>query len=122
MPGMSIAPIIAGFRKRCPHCKTQKIFGRGKKFWTMEKFCPNCGVKFERETGEYVVSMYINIALTEALFFSGYFLSDYYFDLSVTTQLLIWAPFNALFPIWFYPRSKGLWAGVLYLMGGIYKD
>lgn len=84
--------------------------------------CPNCGVRFVRETGEYIVAMYINALLTEAIFIAGYFTLDYLYDLSVTTQLLIWAPFSFLFPVWFYPRSKGLWAGVLSLMGGLYPD
>lgn len=117
-----IHPIVSGFRKKCPVCKEAKIFGSGKKYWTMASHCPNCGVKFVRETGEYVVAMYINVFATEIIFISGYFLLDYYYDLSVVTQLLIWVPFSFFFPVWFYPRSKGMWAGVLSLMGGLYPD
>lgn len=88
----------------------------------MVDYCPNCGVKFVRETGEYIVAMYINVFLTEIIFISGYFLLDYYYDLAVVTQLLIWVTFSFFFPVWFYPRSKGMWAGVLSLMGGLYRD
>ena len=117
-----VTPVITGFRKKCPVCKEAKIFGSGKKYWTMVDTCPNCGVKFVRETGEYIVAMYINVFATEIIFITGYFLLDYHYDLPMVTQLLIWAPFSFLFPVWFYPRSKGMWAGVLSLMGGLYRD
>lgn len=117
-----ILPVIYGFRKKCPVCKKASIFGTGKKYWTMVSYCPNCGVKFVRETGEYIVAMYINVFATEIIFISGYFLLDYYYDLAVLTQLLVWVPFSFFFPVWFYPRSKGMWAGVLSLMGGLYRD
>ena len=120
--GDLISPILTGFRKKCPVCKEAKIFGKGKKYWTMANHCPNCGVKFVRETGEYIVAMYINVFATEIIFISGYFLLDHYYDLPVLTQLLIWVPFSWFFPVWFYPRSKGMWAGVLSLMGGLYRD
>jgi uncharacterized protein (DUF983 family) len=109
----------SGFLKRCSACHEGKMFST---YWQMREYCPHCGVKFERESGEYVVAMYINILLTEALFIGGYIITNYVLDLSMWTQIAIWAPFNLLFPILFYPHSKGLWAGVLNMMGGLYKD
>jgi uncharacterized protein (DUF983 family) len=111
--------LISGFFKRCPVCHKGKMFS---KYWTMRSHCPNCGVKFERESGEYIVAMYINILLTEVIFIGGYIITNYVFDLDMWTQIAIWAPFNLLFPILFYPHSKGLWAGVLNVMGGLYPD
>ena len=111
--------IKSGFFKRCPACHEGKMFS---KYWTMRSHCPNCGVKFERESGEYIVAMYINIFLTEAIFIAGYVVTNYVYGLDMWTQIAIWAPFNLLFPIFFYPHSKGLWAGMLNVMGGLYRD
>ncbi len=122
IPKLSAVPILRGAKKLCPHCGKTKLFGTGKKYWTMVPRCSNCGVVFTRETGEYIVAMYVNIFATEAIFITGYFLLDYYYDLPVLTQILIWAPFNLLFPVLFYPYSKGLWAGFLELMGALYPD
>lgn len=111
--------IKSGFLKRCPSCHTGKLFSS---YWKMRDYCPHCGVKLERESGEYIVAMYINILLTEFLFIGGYLLTNYVYELDMWTQIAIWAPFNLLFPIWFYPYSKSIWAGVLNVMGGLYQD
>lgn len=88
----------------------------------MHEECPVCYVKYEREAGEYIVSMYINILLTEAFFVSGFLFTNFILGLEMWTQIAIWASFNIIFPTWFYPRSKALWAGGLQLGGGLYKD
>ena len=119
---VGIDAVFYGLRGKCPACKKAKLFGKGKKYWTMNATCPNCGVKYVREEGEYIVAMYINIILTQVLFVIGYFTTNYLFDLPATTQILIWGPFNFLFPVFFYPRSKGMWAGALHMMGGLYRD
>lgn len=111
--------IICGFKRKCPACKEGNMF---RTYFQMNDYCPNCGVKYEREAGEYIVAMYINIFLTEILFITGYLLTNQLFSWGVGTQIAIWAPFNAVFPTWFYPRSKALWAGVLQLGSGLYRD
>ncbi|MDP4230461.1 MAG: DUF983 domain-containing protein [Bacteroidota bacterium] len=111
--------ISCGMKRICPACKNGKMF---RTYFQMNDYCPTCGVKYEREAGEFIVAMYINIFLTEILFISGYLLTNSLFSWGVWTQVAIWAPFNALFPIWFYPRSKGLWAAGLQLSTGLYKD
>ena len=108
-----------GMKRICPACKHGKMF---RTYFKMNDHCPNCGVKYEREAGEYIVAMYINIFLTEFLFISGYLLTNSLFSWSTGTQVAVWATFNALFPIWFYPRSKALWAGGLQLGSGLYPD
>ncbi len=120
--GVALESVFCGFRGICPACKKANLFGTGKKHWTMNKSCPNCGVKYEREDGEYIVAMYLNVFLTQILFIIGYFTTDYFFDFSAITQIFIWAPFNFFFPVFFYPKSKGMWAGALFMMGGLYRD
>jgi uncharacterized protein (DUF983 family) len=111
--------LLCGMKRICPACMHGKMFST---YFKMNDYCPVCHVKYEREAGEYIVSMYINIFLTEFLFITGYLLTDYLFNWPVWTQIGIWASFNALFPTWFYPRSKALWAGGLQLSGGLYRD
>jgi len=108
-----------GMRRICPACQKGKMF---RTYFKMNDYCPHCGVKYEREAGEYIVSMYINIFLTEFLFIAGFLVTNFVFGLGMWTQIAIWAPFNALFPIWFYPRSKAFWACGLELGGGLYRD
>jgi len=111
--------ILCGMKRICPACKKGKMF---RTYFQMNDYCPVCGVKYEREAGEYIVAMYINIFATEIIFISGYLLLSNFFDWGISTHIAIWAPFNALFPTWFYPRSKALWAGGLQLGGGLYRD
>jgi uncharacterized protein (DUF983 family) len=119
-PVKNIKDVIScGMKRICPHCRKVKMF---RTYFHMYKYCPNCGVKYEREAGEYIVAMYINILLTEVLFIAGYLLTDFFFGWPVWIQITIWASFNAFFPMWFYPRSKALWAAGLELGGGLYRD
>src|SRR5690606_28697538 len=58
------------FRLRCPNC------GQGRTFtglFAMNKTCPYCGVRFERESGESVGGMYFNLVAAELLTMGGFF-------------------------------------------------
>src|SRR2546430_4537690 len=98
-----ISALFCGFRKICPNCRQEKMF---RSYFKMHDYCPNCGIKYEREPGEYIVAMYINIIATELIFITGYLLTDYFFEWNMWAQIAIWASFNGLFPVWFYPRTK----------------
>ncbi len=108
-----------GWNKLCPVCGQGKMF---RTFFNMNQTCPTCGVRYERESGEYVTSMYISIVITEILFVIFYLILNYVFEASTWLMVGILVPFNGLFVVWFYPRSKSLWAAVLHLMGGLYQD
>jgi uncharacterized protein (DUF983 family) len=117
--GGGIKSILMGLSLRCPSCDKGKLF---KSYFKMNQHCPNCGVQLEPEQGAYVGAMYLNILVTEAIFVVVYIVLNYGYDLSVLPELAILVPLNGLFPILFYPRSKGLWAGVLYLAGDLQRD
>ena len=110
--------LIRGWRKMCPSCGKAPAF---KRFFTMHETCPNCGVRYEREDGEYVAAMYLSIFITGLLFVFLFILLEF-LDTSLLVELLILMPVIGLFPVWFYPRSKSIWAAALYLMGGLYAD
>src|SRR5437868_5590091 len=90
------------FRRRCPVCGKGLLFRR---YWTMNALCPNCGVRYEREQGEFIMAMYINLLLTEAIFISGYFISQALWEPRAWLQFAVWGTFNLAFPIFFYPYS-----------------
>ena len=118
-PATALHAISDGIRLRCPACGNPSMF---RSFFTMRPFCPECGVVYEREQGSYVGAMYLNLILTEFFFIIGFVLLEVVFHASTLTELLILVPFNGLFPVWFYPRSRGVWAGILYLCGDLYRD
>ncbi|GIV97423.1 MAG: hypothetical protein KatS3mg057_2080 [Herpetosiphonaceae bacterium] len=113
------AALIRGFLLRCPHCKTGHMF---RTMFEMYPVCPDCGVVFERDPGEITGGMGINISVTMFVFFVGFILMNALTSISLVVQLLIWIPFMIVFPILFYPCSRGLWVSILYLTGNVYRE
>ncbi len=81
-------------RQRCPVCLQGRVF---RSLWGMNKVCPRCGVRFERETGFFLNSMFVAyvigflIALPTALFLSLRGYSAWIFLIVVTLELgLLW--------------------------------
>jgi uncharacterized protein (DUF983 family) len=108
-----------GWRKECPVCGEKTMFDG---YFTMRNKCSNCGVNYNREDGEYVASMYLSIMIITFIFIGVYVFMEYVLSASLTVELVVLVALNGFFPIWFYPRSKSLWAAVLHLMGRLYPD
>ena len=51
--------LLALLRQRCPVCLRGRVFSS---LFTMHTHCPECGVKYERETGYFLNSMFIGYA------------------------------------------------------------
>ncbi len=56
-------------RLRCPNCGEGRLF-RG--IFAVRDTCALCGLPFFRESGYFIVSMYINVILTEAIMVVAY--------------------------------------------------
>jgi heme A synthase len=73
--------------------------------------CEHCGLRFEREPGYFLGSIYINYGLTALL------VTIFYFALfsggwtSPRQALWIVAGFALVFPIWFFRYARSLWLG-----------
>jgi uncharacterized protein (DUF983 family) len=117
--GLLFQTFSRALRKICPNCGQAPMF---KSFFKMHDKCPNCGVVYERENGEYVASMYLSIFITGLIFIFLFIVLEYILKVSLATQLWVLMPVIGLFPVWFYPLSKSIWAGVLYMMGSLYSD
>ena len=100
-------------RLRCPRCGETPLF-RG--WFTMERECRLCGLRFERAQGYFVGAIYINYAVTSVTAVGGYFLLWHWMDLSTAAQFTIWVPFLLLFPLSFFRWSRSLWLGLEYLV------
>lgn len=80
----------------------------------MKETCPECGLRFERESGYWVGAIIINTAVifgTFLLTFGGSILLTYP-DVPWTAVLLLTGAANLLIPILFYPLSKSLWSAM----------
>lgn len=73
--------------------------------------CANCHLRYEREPGYFLGSIYINYGLTAVLVTIGYFAL---FGSGITSDnatLGIVTSFAVLFPIWFFRYARSLWLG-----------
>ena len=88
----------------------------------MRSECPTCGLKFEREPGYFLGAIYVNYAATVGCMLAGFFALDYFVNLSLTYQILVWSSFGVVFPILFYRYSKSLWLCLDYLFSPVEED
>jgi uncharacterized protein (DUF983 family) len=103
-------------RLRCPVCGRGKLF-RG--WFSMYDSCSECGLKFQRESGYWLGSIYFNYGLTALLVTVGY-LGLWFADLvSPETLAAILAVFALVFPLWFFRYARSLWIGFDHLMDPI---
>jgi uncharacterized protein (DUF983 family) len=85
-------------------------------WFRMRAACPRCGLPFERASGEITGGMGVSIVVTLLLVilaaawigFSG---------VALGPAFLVMGALTIVFPIVFYPLSRGLWVAVLYLTG-----
>ncbi len=103
-----------GLLLRCPRCQVGWMFTRG---LTMNKVCPNCGLRFEKATGEITGGMGVNTVATLALITLGSLVFGLNPAVPLGPLLLGLALFAILFPIAFYRSSRGIWASLLYITG-----
>jgi uncharacterized protein (DUF983 family) len=111
--------MLTGMLLRCPHCKQPGIAAG---LFKINKTCPHCGVRFERQSGESVGAMYFNLGIAELTSLGGFFIASAVFNPPFLPHALFWVTYNILFCILFYRHSRGLWIGINYLTGGVYRD
>lgn len=111
--------MLTGMLLRCPNCKQPGIAAG---LFKINKTCPYCGVRFERQSGESVGAMYINLGVAELTSLGGFFLASALFNPPFVPHAIFWVTYNILFCVLFYRHSRGLWIAINYLTGGVYKD
>ncbi len=102
-----------GMARRCARCGTRGIF---RSYYRLHPTCPSCGMRFEREDGEWTGALTVIMAVTEVIF--GVFLVA---GLFLTWPDVPWMPLlvcgiviNILVPVLLYPWSQSVWIGLHY--------
>jgi uncharacterized protein (DUF983 family) len=107
--------LIRGLRKRCPRCGYRRIFDG---FFALKARCPSCDLRFEREEGGFLGAIALNYLVA-----IGFWLVVLGVGVALTVPVVPVAPLLAMsigvltaVPVWFYPRSKTLWAAIEFLV------
>jgi uncharacterized protein (DUF983 family) len=92
-------------RLRCPRCGQGKLFHG---WFAMHGECSSCGLKYQREPGFFLGSIYFNYGLTALLVTAAYFIG---FFSGADPDVLLWSltAFCLLFPLWFFRYARSLW-------------
>jgi len=106
--------LTRGLRKRCPRCGERRIWVS----WFQAKSrCPSCDLRFEQEEGGWLGAMAINFAVA-----CVFWLVAIGIAMALTVPFIPVMPVLAMsvailggVPVWFYPRSKMLWAAIEFL-------
>ncbi len=103
-----------GFRNRCPNCGGSTLFKKGTLF-QVNKACPACGLKIERDDGFFIGSMSLNYGVTLVFILTPIMILAYKGVIG-TTAATILAGAGALgFPMLFYRSSRSWWLMQYYL-------
>lgn len=80
--------------------------------------CPTCGLLFEKEEGGFLGAMTLNymVAVLAWIAMFAIALALTVPDVPVWPLLLASVAILVVMPLWFYPRSKTLWAAVEHLV------
>jgi uncharacterized protein (DUF983 family) len=113
--------LVRGLRKRCPRCGERRIFDT---FFRLKPRCPSCDLRFEREEGGFLGAMALNYVVA-----IGFWLVVMIVGIALTVPVVPVAPLLAMsvgvlgvVPVWFYPRSKALWAAIEFLVARAQPD
>lgn len=104
--------LLAGLLLRCPRCRRGRMFESA---FRMRRECPVCGLPFERAAGEVTGGMVINFVITGLVIMIGSLYFGLFSRAPLSMILLGFGAFAIIFPIVFYPISRGLWVSILYL-------
>ncbi|HVU87289.1 MAG TPA: DUF983 domain-containing protein [Pirellulales bacterium] len=93
-------------RLRCPRCGEGKLFSG----WVrMPRECEACGLKFEREPGYFLGSIYFNYGVTAFIVTVAALVLLMFTEVSERTLLMSLGAFCVLFPMWFFRYARALW-------------
>jgi uncharacterized protein (DUF983 family) len=107
--------LLRGLRKRCPRCREPRIF---RSWLHVIERCPRCDLRFEREQGGFLGAMTINflVAVVVWVVMLAVVLMFTVPDVPVAPLLIASVVVLVPIPLWFYPRSKMLWAAIEFLV------
>ena len=96
------------WRLRCPRCGRGPLF---KNWLSMYPYCNWCELRYEREPGYFLGSIYVNYGMTALLVTVGYI--GLVNTGTTTPRTALWsvAAIAFVFPVWFFRYARSLWMG-----------
>ena len=104
--------VARGLGNRCPNCGGKTLFRAGSLF-ELNKECPQCGLKIEKDEGFFLGAMSLNYGVTLIVFLAPVGLSWYAGLLGDTASLVLAITFALVVPVALY-RSSRSWQLMLY--------
>lgn len=90
----------------CPRCGEEKMFSG---LFRMKRQCRHCGLKYEREPGYFLGSIYVNYGLTAVVTSFSYMFLRFGLDIG-NWYILPWLlTFCILFPTFFFRYARAYW-------------
>jgi uncharacterized protein (DUF983 family) len=107
--------LIRGARKRCPRCGERRIWNG---WFGLKPVCPGCSLRFEKEEGGFLGAMVLNYVVAFGVWLTvmGTTLAFTVPEVPVPQLLAMSVIALVGVPMWFYPRSKTIWAAVEFLV------
>ena len=100
--------IQRGLSNRCPNCGGHTLFREGTLF-ELNKNCPDCGLRIERDEGFFLGSLSLNYAVTIVGFLLPVMILTLAGVVGTMTGIIL-AGIGAIgFPILFYRSSRSWW-------------
>ena len=106
--------LARGLTNRCPNCGGSTLFKPGSWF-QVNKECPRCGLKIERDDGFFIGSMSLNYGVTLVCFLTPVMLLAYCGVIGSTTAIVLAGVGSIGFPVAFYRSSRSWWLAQYYL-------
>ena len=103
-----------GLRFRCPNCGEGRLFSS---FFKMRDACAICGLSFYPESGYYAGAMYLDYALSAAVFLAVFVPSLFLPELthlSYEVKNVLWIAFGAALCLGLSRPSYSLWLAIDY--------
>jgi len=104
-----------GLLNRCPNCGGSHLFRKGALF-ELNKACPDCGLRLERDEGFFIGSMSLNYGVTLVCFLTPVMILAYLGVIGTTLAIVLAGVGSIGFPIAFYRSSRSWWLMQYYLM------
>lgn len=86
----------------------------------MHERCSACGEAFEREPGQSLGAVYINLGLTLGIVALGYLLTRTFTSLTTTQLTVIWMAVAGAGPFALHRHATALWTSIVFLGEGLY--
>jgi uncharacterized protein (DUF983 family) len=106
--------VARGLTNRCPNCGGRTIFKAGALF-EVNKACPQCGLRIERDEGFFLGSLSLNYGVTLVGFLTPVLVLAYYKVIGTTTAIVLAGVGAILVPALLYRPSRSWWLMNYYL-------